>query len=177
MKTAVITVTGYGLAHDKGDGRHDYKSMAAVSGVDSSMDKIKLPDGYGIVSVGRWLDKTQPCKRVQIELPEDVSYGWWRWIGQPHMRDLGLYAPTEAPDGQGRRVYVRVNVPTVYPTDGDDEAAIDAAIASGVTLSVPRNGKRVDVPVKVLDVSPYRMSPTEAAAWVDTRKSAQVDEV
>lgn len=175
MKTTTITVTVYGIACPKGDGRNDYKSMAAVSSVDTPPDKIQCPQGWGIENSGRWLDET-PRKLVQIELPDDVSYGWWRWIGYPHMRDLGLYAQTEAPDGQGRHVYARVNVPTVYPTDGDDEAAIDAAIASGVTLSVPRNGKRVDVPVKVLSISPYRMTPEERAAWYDAHRSAQIDE-
>lgn len=153
--------------------RAEYKALAAVDFAESG--SVPLPDGWALDGGAGRLGKL-----VQIELPPDVAYGWWFWRGA-NLRSLSLYAQADAGDGAGRTVYARVNAPTLVDTSADSagyEAAIDAAIASGVTLSVPRKGGRVDVPVKVLAVSPYNPTVTVAAwsAWADAHRSPQEDE-
>lgn len=190
MRTTTILVNTYGvhryldadgntlhfdrfpLPHEPYE-RAEYKALAAVDFAESG--SVSLPDGWALDGGAGRLGKL-----VQIELPPDVAYGWWVWRGA-NLRSLGLYAQTDAGDGHGRTVYARVNAPTLVDTSADAagyEAAIDAAIASGVTLSVPRKGGRVDVPVKVLAVSPYNPTVTVAAwsAWADAHRSPQEDE-
>lgn len=58
------------------------------------------------------------------------------------------------------------------------KAEYDRAIASGITLSVPRaDGKRHDVPAKILEVSPPwgSLTPAQRAEWDDPRRSPQED--
>ncbi len=190
MRTATILVNTYGVhRYLDADGntlhfdrfplphepyaRADYKALAAVDFAESG--SVPLPDGWALDGGAGRLGKL-----VQIELPTDVAYGWWVWRGA-NLRSLGLYAQADAGDGAGRTVYARVNAPTLVDTSADAagyEAAINAAIASGVTLSVPRKGGRVDVPVKVLAVSPYNPTVSVAAwsAWASAHRTTQEDE-
>ena len=88
-------------------------------------------------------------KIVRIELPSGIHYGNYSLAG---CSMYGLYADHSAKDGMGRCVYCycRVSVPVI----GDNSAAIDKSIASGIMLSAPvQDGSRIEIEAKVLAVS------------------------
>ena len=107
---------------------------------------------------------TSPHRKiVEIELPDGVSYGPFDFA-KNHM--YGLHAEHCAADGMGPCVYAYCNI-SAPVVNGDFEKAIDAAISSGILLSVPQeDGTRAEIPVKVLSVSPiYGDKAPESWTW------------
>ena len=89
-------------------------------------------------------------KLVTIELPDGVTYGKYN-IGATTL--TGLHSECNANDGMGSTVFVWSNL-SAPAENGKWEAAIDAAIASGITLSVPvPGGNRIEIAAPVVSVS------------------------
>ena len=88
-------------------------------------------------------------KIVRIELPAGIHYGNYSLAG---CSMYGLYSDYSAKDGMGRCVYCYCR--ESIPVTGDNSAAIDQSIASGIMLSAPaQDGNRIEIEAKVLAVS------------------------
>ena len=88
-------------------------------------------------------------KIVRIELPSGIHYGNYSLAG---CSMYGLYSDHNAKDGMGCCVYCYCR--ESIPVTGDNSAAIDQSIASGIMLSAPaQDGNRIEIEAKVLAVS------------------------
>lgn len=163
METASIIVCIYsaykpGIPGDRGpDGQKQYIGVAGVSDLDCRPEFFgvarNIPKDAGEIVIDRAVgDIGSPPyrKRITIELPTGVHCGSYEYANC-HMN--GLYSDYNASDGMGPCVGVWCRQSIVFD-NGDYEAAIDAAIASGIVLYVPtKDGGRTETPVKVLKIS------------------------
>lgn len=147
-----------GIPGDRGpNGLKQYVGVAGVSSLDCrpeffGVSRNILKEAGEIVidkEVGS-LDSPPYRKRITIQLPEGIHYGKFEFANC-HM--AGLYSDYNANDGMGPCVGVWCRQSVLFD-DHDYEAAIDAAIASGIILYAPtKEGARAEIPVKVLETS------------------------
>lgn len=146
-----ILVSVYGASRP-GATPHRPGECASFAGVSSLSTLPEGPTVRHFLPEPGWTIGCEGSRRkaVKIELPPRVHGGQYEFL---HMHFLGLHTDYCPRDRMGPFVYVWCNV-SAKQEGTDCEAAIDAAIASGITLSVPQiDGKRVEIPAKVVAVS------------------------
>ena len=127
----------------------------------------KVPDGWQIDHEIGGLGVPPYRKRVRIKLPDGVHYGDYR-VGSTTL--TGLYADNQAADGMGSSVYVYCK-DAPKANEGDYNGAIDAAIASGIMLSIPDKGSaRREIQAEVVAVSDL-YGDTAPANWTNEAKT------
>lgn len=160
MKTAEIIVSIHSVCKD-GDptksGPEKFPEYASAAGVSLSSTR---PEGVTVDDqlLGNWrYDKElggvgfPPCrKRVEIQLPDGVSFGPYQIA---NCEITGLHGEHAAKDGMGKAVYCYCKDAWIIQNE-TFEQAIDRAIASGIVLSIPdQDGKRNEVGANVIAIS------------------------
>jgi hypothetical protein len=156
-------------------GINEYGGFAGVSYAQSNCGAtvtahIQEP-GWILDSEGPWQIGSPPCRKlVRIGLPDGVNCGPYSIANVD--RD-GLYSDYSARDGMGSAVHAMC-AQSVKVDDDDIEAAIDAAIASGILLSVPQqDGTRELIQAEILDISPI-YSHAAPEGWTDPTRQKVV---
>lgn len=163
METATINVSIYsaykpGIPGDRGpNGLKQYIGVAGVSGLDCRPEFFgvsrNIPKDVGEIVIDKEvgsLGSPPYRKRITIQLPANVHYGSFEFANC-HMD--GLYSDYSATDGMGPCVGVWCRQSILFDNH-DYEAAIDAAIASGIILYAPtKDGARAEIPVRILEIS------------------------
>lgn len=163
METAEIIVSIYqaykpGVPGKLGpEGLKTYIGLAGVSEISTRPEFFglirHLPANTGEIGIEHEVGGIGSApwrKLVTISLPDHVHYGKFDFANC-HM--CGLYCDYKANDGMGPCVGAACAVTQIVK--GEWESAIDAAIDSGIVLSVPtERGGREDVRAKVISVSP-----------------------
>lgn len=167
--THVIIATTIGIHREPTtpNTRTDYAVVAALSNTANSTGVHEH-----VVVPGWVIDNDTPLrydKLVSIALPEGVEYGSYPIYRSSKQMLNGLHHTANyAKDGTSAAVILWTNETPMGPTDGDHEALIDRAIASGITASIPQpDGSRAEVPVQILAVSPFGLDGEERGRWID----------
>lgn len=167
MTTTNIIVTVY-TATRPGKTPNAPGKSTVFAGVSESSTRPEGPGVWRQIQKDGWSllaectqEKTPYRKLVRIELPEDVQDGPFSFA---HRGMTGLHSAYSTKDGMGSCVFVWCNTPAQV-RDHDLEAAVDEAIASGLTFSVPQaDGSRRELPAKVIAVSDF-YGNTAPANW------------
>ena len=129
--------------------QHQSVTALVTAGEESRQEPLGVAWDFGDIDQ----TKTGTYQAVgRIELPEGVQDGLFSFA---HRGMTGLHSAHSTKDGMGPCVFVWCNTPAQV-RDHDLEAAVDEAIASGLTFSVPQaDGSRREVPAKVIAVSDF----------------------
>lgn len=163
--TADIIVSIWTARREAQDGfTNEYAHFAAVAAIDNRPE-LYNPRNFLAAEDSGWQDFTEYSlcetlrrKTVRVELPGCVHHGQYK-IANCTM--TGFYGDFDARNGLGSSAIVHCNRTVRACQNRELEAAIDKAISSGITLSVPSStGGFEDFPAKVVAVSPI-FSDTE----------------
>lgn len=165
MTTANIIVTVY-TATRPGKTPHAPGESTVFAGVSESSTRPEGPGVWRQIKKDGWslfaecTQQEAPYRKlVRVELPEGVQEGPFSFA---HRSMTGLHSAHSTKDGMGPCVFVWCNTPAQV-REHNLEAAVDEAIASGLTFSVPQaDGGRKDIPAKVIAVSDFYGSATPA---------------
>lgn len=159
-RTYLLTLSIFAASKPRADATEhmpfkDYDGFAAVSGLSTPPEGTTA--GSQLAAIG-WNSYEELNRRVlvRIELPDEVLVGPYQIA---NVTRHGLHASEKigraARDGMGSSVYAYIGKPSSTRETGSDEAAFNAAVHSGLFLSIPQEtGTRRKIAVNVLAISP-----------------------
>ncbi len=159
-RTYLLTLSIFAASKPRADATEhmpfkDYDGFAAVSGLSTPPEGTTA--GSQLAAIG-WNSCEELNRRVlvRIELPDEVLVGPYQIA---NVTRHGLHASEKigraARDGMGSSVYAYISKPSSTRETGSDEAAFNAAVHSGLFLSIPQEtGTRRKIAVNVLAISP-----------------------
>lgn len=159
-RTYLLTLSIFAASKPRADATEhmpfkDYDGFAAVSGLSTPPEGTTA--GSQLAAIG-WNSYEELNRRVlvRIELPDEVLVGPYQIA---NVTRHGLHASEKigraARDGMCSSVYAYIGKPSSTREAGSDEAAFNAAVRSGLFLSIPQEtGTRREIAVNVLAISP-----------------------
>lgn len=159
-RTYLLTLSIFAASKPRADATEhmpfkDYDGFAAVSGLSTPPEGTTA--GSQLAAIG-WNSYEELNRRVlvRIELPDEVLVGPYQIA---NVTRHGLHASEKvgraARDGMGSSVYAYIGKPFSTRETGSDEAAFNAAVRSGLFLSIPQEtGPRREIAANVLAISP-----------------------